>query len=64
MPDFRITQAQLQDLANYLAERPYKEVYGLVNMVASLPAIIEKKPKEPKAQPVESKESGPVRAVK
>jgi hypothetical protein len=37
--EFKVTKAQLEQLANYLARLPYIEVRDLIAMLQSLPVI-------------------------
>jgi len=41
MKTFKITQEQVQAMLNYLAERPFKEVFQWIQMLNSLPEITE-----------------------
>jgi len=39
--NYKITQEQLQALANYLASKPYAEVVGLIELISKLEKIEE-----------------------
>ena len=36
---YKITKQQMQSLADYLVAQPYKNVFGLIDMIATLPVI-------------------------
>lgn len=35
--DYKITKEQLEMIANYLATKPYLEVFQLINLIQNLP---------------------------
>ena len=41
---YKISQEQLQALANYLASKPYSEVVGIIEMISKLEKIKETDP--------------------
>lgn len=43
--DYKITQEQLQTIANYLASKPYSEVFQLIGLISNLEKIETEKPK-------------------
>lgn len=53
-----ITQSQLQSIADYLVEQPFKQVAGLINIVSSLPVINEENA-EPETKPEADTEPEP-----
>ena len=57
---FGLTAKQLQDLGNYLASKPYREVEELINTLKNLPKLqVEFVPELPADAPVAGEDSPP-----